>query len=169
MKKESRENWTTVHRTKEKHGLLAGRATMGGKAFYITAGELADRGFEAMPDEMVSGKGLIFSSPATLSYNSPGAQGFGVKRAGLVIPESVMLLVAPACCGRNTTILGDMGGYSHRTFFLEMDENDLVTGRQGGAYLYVRSHQRRKKSPYGCSEGEYLQSSGETSGENKND
>lgn len=129
MKKESRENWTTVHRTKEKHGLLAGRATMGGKAFYITAGELADRGFESMPDEMVSGKGLIFSSPATLSYNSPGAQGFGVKRAGLVIPESVMLLVAPACCGRNTTILGDMGGYSHRTFFLEMDENDLVTGR----------------------------------------
>lgn len=112
--------------------MISGDRPMSGKtreAFYITAGELARSGPEGMPEEMVSGKGLIYSSPATLSYNSPGAQGFGVKRAGLVIPESVMLLVAPACCGRNTTILGDMGGYSHRTFFLEMDENDLVTGR----------------------------------------
>lgn len=78
---------------------------------------------------MLSSENLIYSSPATLSYNSPGAQGFGVKRAGLVIPESVMLVVSPACCGRNTTVLADEGGYSDRIFFLQMDETDLVTGR----------------------------------------
>lgn len=97
-------------------------------AFYLTVKQLAAAGPGGVPAEMISGEHLIYSSPATLSYNSPGAQGFGVKRAGLVIPESVMLLVSPACCGRNTTILADEGGYSDRMFFLQMDETDLVTG-----------------------------------------
>lgn len=96
-------------------------------AYYVTVWELMKKG--EIPVEMKSGEHLIYSSPATLSYNSPGAQGFGVKRAGLVIPESVMLLIAPACCGRNTTILADEGGYSDRMFFLQMDESDIVTGR----------------------------------------
>lgn len=96
-------------------------------AYSITIEELAELG--SVPKEFISGEHLVYSSPATLSYNSPGAQGFGVKRAGLVIPESVMLVVAPACCGRNTTILADEGGYSDRMFFLQMSENDLVTGR----------------------------------------
>lgn len=96
-------------------------------AYYVTVRELMEKGM--IPSEMKSGEHLIYSSPATLSYNSPGAQGFGVKRAGLVIPESVMLLIAPACCGRNTTILADEGGYSDRMFFLQMDESDIVTGR----------------------------------------
>ena len=78
---------------------------------------------------MISSKHLIYSSPATLAYNSPGAQGFGVKRAGLAIPGSVMLLLAPGCCGRNTTILSELGGYSERFFYLMMDETDIVTGR----------------------------------------
>ena len=75
------------------------------KAFYITAAELAQKGKDNIPDELLSAKHLIYSSPATLAFNSPGAQGFGVKRAGLAVPNSVMLLVAPACCGRNTTML----------------------------------------------------------------
>lgn len=98
-------------------------------AYYITIEELLKSAKLRIPGELQSGEHLIYSSPATLSYNSPGAQGFGVKRAGLVIPESVMLLIAPACCGRNTTILADEGGYSHRMFFLQMDESDIVTGR----------------------------------------
>lgn len=98
-------------------------------AYYITIEELLKSAELRIPGELQSGEHLIYSSPATLSYNSPGAQGFGVKRAGLVIPESVMLLIAPACCGRNTTILADEGGYSHRMFFLQMDESDIVTGR----------------------------------------
>lgn len=95
--------------------------------YYIRAGEVSDSG-ENIPEEMLCGENLVYSSPATLSYNSPGAQGFGVKRAGLVIPESVMLLVSPACCGRNTTILADDGGYSDKTFFLQLEDVDLVTG-----------------------------------------
>ncbi len=96
---------------------------------YYTARELADLGSDHTPEELISGKHLIYSSPATLAFNSPGAQGFGVKRAGLAIPGSVMLLVAPGCCGRNTSILSELGGYSDRFFYLMMDETDIVTGR----------------------------------------
>ncbi|MBQ8941985.1 MAG: oxidoreductase [Firmicutes bacterium] len=96
------------------------------EAFYITAKELAARG--DIPEELVSSKHLIYSSPATLDFNSPGAKGFGVKRAGLAIPGSVMLLVAPGCCGRNTALLNELG-YSERFFYLLLDDTDIVTGR----------------------------------------
>lgn len=99
------------------------------EAYYITAAELAKRGKAQVPDELKSSAHLIYSSPATLAFNSPGAQGFGVKRAGLAIPGSVMLLVAPGCCGRNTTMLSELGGYSERFFYLLMDDTDIVTGR----------------------------------------
>ena len=97
--------------------------------FYLTAEAFAGRGTADFPKEELPSNALIYSSPATLSYNSPGANGFGVKRAGLVIPESVMLLVSPGCCGRNSTILSKRSGYADRMFYLEMDETDLVTGR----------------------------------------
>ena len=99
------------------------------KAFYITAAELAQNGKDNIPDELLSAKHLIYSSPATLAFNSPGAQGFGVKRAGLAVPNSVMLLVAPACCGRNTTMLSAESGYGDRFFYLLLDDTDIVTGR----------------------------------------
>ena len=99
------------------------------EAYSITTKELAEAGRDNIPEELISSKHLIYSSPATLAYNSPGAQGFGVKRAGLAIPGSVMLLLAPGCCGRNTTILSELGGYSERFFYLMMDETDIVTGR----------------------------------------
>ena len=98
-------------------------------AIYYTAADLARRGPEDLPKEMTSSKHLIYSSPATLAYNSPGAEGFGVKRAGLTIPGSVMLLVAPGCCGRNTSLVSDMPAYQDRFFYLNMDETDVVTGR----------------------------------------
>lgn len=98
------------------------------EAYYITAGELAERGFDDIPDELMSAKHMIYSSPATLDFNSPGAKGFGVKRAGLAVPESVMLLVAPGCCGRNTALLNELG-YSERFFYLLLDDTDIVTGR----------------------------------------
>ncbi|MCR4688167.1 MAG: nitrogenase component 1 [Saccharofermentans sp.] len=99
------------------------------KAICFTAGKLAELGKENIPDELLSGKGLVYSSPATLAYNSPGAEGYGVKRAGLAVPESVMLIVAPGCCGRNTSLISNMPGYKNRFFYLEMNENDLVTGK----------------------------------------
>lgn len=98
-------------------------------ALYYTAAELSARGADNIPDAFVSHNRLIYSSPATLAYNSPGAEGFGVKRAGLAIPGSVMLIVSPGCCGRNTSALMRMPEYDKRFFYLEMDETDLITGR----------------------------------------
>ena len=94
---------------------------------FYTIQELA--GLDAIPDLYRVTKHLVFSSPATLAYNSPGAEGFGVKRAGLSIPESVMLIVSPGCCGRNTSQISSMPAYRDRFFYLQMDETDLVTGR----------------------------------------
>ncbi len=98
-------------------------------AFYITAEKLSALGKDNIPDELQSGKNLIYSSPATLAFNSPGAQGFGVKRAGLAVPESVMLLVSPGCCGRNTAALGRDRKYADRFYYLLQDDTDIVTGR----------------------------------------
>ena len=98
-------------------------------ACFYTAEEVARRGMDNLPDELVSSRHLIYSSPATLAFNSPGAEGFGVKRAGLAIPGSVMLLVAPGCCGRNTSLVSDMPAYKDRFFYLNMAETDIVTGR----------------------------------------
>ena len=71
----------------------------------------------------------MYNSPATLAYNSPGAEGFGVKRAGLAVPGSIMLIVSPGCCGRNTAEITKIKGYEERFFYLEIGETDLVTGR----------------------------------------
>lgn len=98
-------------------------------AVSYTVAELACRGRSDVPDELVSNTHLIYSSPATLAFNSPGAEGFGVKRAGLAIPGSVMLLVAPGCCGRNTALVSSMPAYDNRFFYLMMDETDIVTSR----------------------------------------
>jgi len=99
------------------------------EVFKMTAAQLAQNGVKGLPGEFLSKEHLIYSSPATLSFNSPGAQGFGVKRAGLAVPGSVMLLVAPGCCGRNTAISSVPGQYRDRFFFLLQDETDIVTGR----------------------------------------
>ncbi len=99
------------------------------QAFFIKASELAALGADCIPSELQSGKNLIYSSPATLAFNSPGAQGFGVKRAGLAVPESVMLLVSPGCCGRNTAALGRDRKYADRFYYLLQDDTDIVTGR----------------------------------------
>ena len=98
-------------------------------AYFISAGELSARGRENIPKELKSSENFVYSSPATLAFNSPGAQGFGVKRAGLAVPGSVMLLVAPGCCGRNTSALGAGGELADRFFYLILDETDIVTGR----------------------------------------
>ena len=94
-----------------------------------TVRELWELGRDKIPQDMVSNSQPIYSSPATLAFNSPGAEGFGVKRAGLSVPGSVMLIVSPGCCGRNTSSISTMNGYENRFFYLTMDETDLVTGR----------------------------------------
>lgn len=99
------------------------------EAFYCTAENLVHLGKENLPAQFQSYKHLIYSSPATLAFNSPGAEGFGVKRAGLAVPDSIMLIVAPGCCGRNTSMISALKGYHNRFFYLLMDETDIVTGR----------------------------------------
>ena len=99
------------------------------KAYFCTAEELEQRGKDNLPKQFQSGEHLIYSSPATLAFNSPGAEGFGVKRAGLAVPGSIMLIVAPWCCGRNTSMISSMKEYNNRFFYLCMDETDIVTGR----------------------------------------
>ncbi|MCD8082090.1 MAG: nitrogenase component 1, partial [Clostridiales bacterium] len=99
------------------------------EAFSMTAQALYEAGPDHIPPEFCSGSHLIYSSPATLAFNSPGAEGFGVKRAGLAVPGSVMLLVSPGCCGRNTALISAMEAYHNRFFYLLMDETDIVTGR----------------------------------------
>ena len=45
-------------------------------AFFCTVGELSAMGRENIPPQFISGAHLIYSSPATLAFNSPGAEGF---------------------------------------------------------------------------------------------
>lgn len=99
------------------------------KAYFCTAEELEQRGKDNLPKQFQSGEHLIYSSPATLAFNSPGAEGFGVKRAGLAVSGSIMLIVAPGCCGRNTSMISSMKEYNNRFFYLCMDETDIVIGR----------------------------------------
>lgn len=99
------------------------------KAYFCTVEELEQRGKDNLPKQFQSAEHLIYSSPATLAFNSPGAEGFGVKRAGLAVPGSIMLIVAPGCCGRNTSMISSMKEYNNRFFYLCMDETDIVTGR----------------------------------------
>ena len=99
------------------------------KAQYYTARQLSELGEKNIPALYSVTSHLVYSSPATLAYNSPGAEGFGVKRAGLAIPDSVMLIISPPCCGRNTSQISEIPQYRNRFFYLEMDETDLVTGR----------------------------------------
>ena len=99
------------------------------EAYYSTVKDLQEAGRDNIPDQFRSNTHLIYSSPATLAFNSPGAEGFGVKRAGLAVPDSIMLIVAPGCCGRNTSLISSMREYDNRFFYLMMDETDIVTGR----------------------------------------
>ena len=101
-------------------------------AYSITVQELARRieenGAGAIPPELRTDAHLICNTPAAIDFNSPGAQGFGVKRAGLSVPGSIMLLVSPGCCGRNTAALSGNGHYGERFAYLALDEADIVTG-----------------------------------------
>ena len=99
------------------------------KSYSITMRDLAAAGRDNIPRELRTDTGLIYNSPAALDFNSPGAQGFGVKRAGLAIPGSIMLLLAPGCCGRNTAAIEAADHYGDRFAYFMLDENDIVTGR----------------------------------------
>ena len=61
------------------------------EAYFCTVKELDELGKNNIPRQLISHTHLIYSSPATLAFNSPGAEGFGVKRAGLAaIPRCLV-------------------------------------------------------------------------------
>ncbi len=67
--------------------------------------------------------------PNYLHYCPPSAGGWGIIRVGLLVPESVMLFVSPAGCGRHGAIAGIQLGFKKRLFFLHISELDIVTGQ----------------------------------------
>lgn len=111
-----------------------------------TVSELAS--MRTIPVELTTADHLIWNAPATIDFNSPGAQGFGVKRAGLTIPGSLMLLISPAACGRNTNALTGPGRYGERFAYLELTSTDIVTGAHlskipEAARLFLESRKER--------------------------
>lgn len=119
--------------------------------YVLTVGELMrqDTAKFTLPPEFSPQNHLIINTPATLDFNSPGAQGFGVKRAGLAVPGSIMLLVAPGCCGRNTAALAGDNDLRERFAYLLLDDKDIITGRHlakidEAARLFIAS---RREAP----------------------
>lgn len=93
---------------------------MGAEPFYMSIGQLNQ-------DEEVERKRVMPS--CNLHYCPPSAGGWGIIRVGLLVPESVMLFVSPAGCGRHGAIAGLQLGFKKRLFFLHISEVDLVTGQ----------------------------------------
>ena len=106
--------------------MKAEKQKSGKEAFFCTTKELSRLGLEQIQTQFQSHK-TDSQFIATPAFNSPGAEGFGVKRAGLAVPDSIMSIVAPKCCGRNTSIDHSMKEYNDRFYYLMMDETDIVT------------------------------------------
>ena len=64
-----------------------------------------------------------------LKYASPHPDGWCIVRFQLLVPESIVLFVAPSGCGRHGSIAGIQHGYKKRLFILQVDEIDIVTSR----------------------------------------
>lgn len=122
-------DWKNLFNEKNRKGFFVTDV----EAKYYTAEQLAGRIVDNssgwIPEDFRSGHSLVYSSPATLAFNSPGAEGFGVKRAALSVPESIELIVSPRCCGHMSTDLPGGKDVNERLFFMELSEIDLVTGR----------------------------------------
>lgn len=93
---------------------------MSTKQFCLSISELGDTGRSDRRRVM---------PPEHLHYCAPSAGGWGIIRVGLLVPESVMLFVSPAGCGRHGAIAGFQLGFKKRLFFLHIEEIDLVTGQ----------------------------------------
>ncbi len=67
-------------------------------------------------------------SGSCLHYCAPSAGGWGIVRIALLVPESVMLFIAPHGCGRHGAVASMQLGYRNRIFYLDVSEADLVLG-----------------------------------------
>ncbi|MGD8400919.1 MAG: nitrogenase component 1 [Bacillota bacterium] len=63
-----------------------------------------------------------------LQYTPPSHGGWGIVRVGMLVPEAVMLFIAPPACGRHGAIAGLQLGFKERLFYLYLSETDLISG-----------------------------------------
>jgi hypothetical protein len=79
----------------------------------------------ASSPERVLGTG---ASDATLHYCSPAHGGWGVVKVALTVPETHLLFVCPAACGRHGAIAAIEQGYRKRISYLCINDNEIVLG-----------------------------------------
>lgn len=88
------------------------------------------------------------ASDATLHYCSPAHGGWGIVRTALLVPDSYVLFVCPAACGRHGAIAAIEQGYKDRVGYLCINENEIVLGgyeqeiRRGADEIMQRVHPR---------------------------
>jgi len=93
---------------------------MNSNQFYVPIGELED---------FISQKQTKVITRNCLKYVSPHPSGGCIVRFQLLVPESIVVFVAPSGCGRHGAIAGIQQGYKKRLFILQVDETDIVTSR----------------------------------------
>jgi nitrogenase molybdenum-cofactor synthesis protein NifE len=77
------------------------------------------------PDSVLHNKRL---TETCFQYTPPSHGDWGIVRVGMLVPEAVMLFIAPPACGRHGAIAGLQLGFKERLFYLYLSETDLVSG-----------------------------------------
>ncbi len=72
-------------------------------------------------------RGIAVSEPC-LHYCAPSAGGWGIVRTALLVPQSVLLFVAPHGCGRHGSVAAIQLNLRNRIFYMDVTEEDLVIG-----------------------------------------
>lgn len=72
-------------------------------------------------------RGKVVSGPC-LHYSAPSAGGWGIARTAMLVPESVMLFIAPHGCGRHGSVSSMQLDLRRRIHYMDVTEEDLVLG-----------------------------------------
>lgn len=113
----------TLHRLRVPLGRLVG------DGLPLATGDGESSAFEE--STQVSGlapAGSCLLPKGCVRFVAPSAGGWGIVRGALVVPESVMLFVAPQGCGRHGSVASTLNGYRNRVFYLDVSESELVMG-----------------------------------------
>ena len=65
---------------------------------------------------------------ASLCYSPPSSGGWGIVKAALLVPESVLLFVSPHGCGRHGSIAAFQKEFDEHVFYYSIVESDIVIG-----------------------------------------
>jgi hypothetical protein len=79
----------------------------------------------AVDSDRVLGKD---ATRATLHYCSPAHGGWGMVKVASMVPESHLLFVCPAACGRHGAIAAIEQGYRKKVSYLCINDNEIVLG-----------------------------------------